>query len=205
MKSNIFDQPINFVRKVNHGEHIVLFYEELEYARMILFEFIKSGLGQREQCIYISEENTEAIKREMADSGIDTNKFMKNGLLYIHQVPGLKDYSPGSEIDIQRLTQIILSNKAEVDQPDRLVLRCIYKIKTEEQIKSNLRWENAFRSKDLKSLSGALICTYPISNIMSTILDSKGSYGKWMNDLLEIYDGVIFARKFWRGVAFDLN
>jgi hypothetical protein len=27
----------------------------------------------------------------------------------------------------------------------------------------------------------------------------------WMNDLLEIYDGVIFARRFWKGVAFNLD
>jgi len=25
-----------------------------------------------------------------------------------------------------------------------------------------------------------------------------------MNTLLEIYDGVIFARRFWKGVAFNL-
>jgi hypothetical protein len=43
-----------------------------------------------------------------------------------------------------------------------------------------------------------MICTYPVNNIIPTILDS-GNYGKWMNDLLEIYDGVIFARKFWKG------
>jgi hypothetical protein len=41
------EQPFNFVRKVKHGKHIVLFYEEPEYARMIIFEFIKSGLTQR--------------------------------------------------------------------------------------------------------------------------------------------------------------
>ena len=34
---------------------------------------------------------------------------------------------------------------------------------------------------------------------------SVGDYGKWMNDLLELYDGVIFARKSWKGVAFNLD
>ena len=27
-------------------------------------------------------------------------------------------------------------------------------------------------------------------------------YGKWMSSILELYDGVIFARKLWKGVAF---
>jgi hypothetical protein len=46
-----------------------------------------------------------------------------------------------------------------------------------------------------------MICTYPVHNIIPTISD----YGRWMNELLEIYDGVIFARKFWKGVAFSLD
>jgi hypothetical protein len=49
-----------------------------------------------------------------------------------------------------------------------------------------------------------MICTYPVHNIIPTISDS-GNYGRWMNELLEIYDGVIFARKFWKGVAFSLD
>jgi hypothetical protein len=201
----MFEQPLNFVRKIKQGKHIVLFYEELEYARMILFEFIKSGLSHREQCIYISEEDVEAVKREMTDSGIETNRFTKSQLLQIHQIPALAEYSRSTQIGLQRLAQMIMHPWTNEDQPDRLVLRCIYSIKTEQQIKSNLKWEYDYRSKDLKSLRGTMICTYPINNIVSTILDSRGDYGKWMNDLIGIYDGVIFARKFWKGVAFELN
>ena len=50
-----------------------------------------------------------------------------------------------------------------------------------------------------------MVCTYPINDIIPTISDSKGSYGKWMSDILEIYDGVIFARRFWKGVALNLS
>jgi hypothetical protein len=42
-----------------------MFYEEPEYA---LFEFIKSGLTKKEQCIYVSEEDKETVKREMSDA-----------------------------------------------------------------------------------------------------------------------------------------
>jgi hypothetical protein len=44
---------------------------------MILFEFIKSGLGQRKRCIYVSEEGIEAVKREMSDAGINVDQFTK--------------------------------------------------------------------------------------------------------------------------------
>src|SRR5215471_14481476 len=85
----MFEQPINFVRKVKHGKHIVLFYEEPEYTWMILFEFIKSGLSQTQRCIYVSEEDKEIVKRGMSDAGINVDQFTKNHLLSIHQIPNL--------------------------------------------------------------------------------------------------------------------
>jgi len=47
---------------------------------MILFEFIKSGLSQNEQCIYVSE-----VKREISDGGIKADEFIKKNLLSVHQ------------------------------------------------------------------------------------------------------------------------
>ncbi len=93
----------------------------------------------------------------------------------------------------------------KIGHTDRIVLRCIYKINTEKQLRSNLKWEHDYRFKNLKSLGVTIICTYPVNDIIPTISDSTGSYGKWMNNLLEIYDGVIFARRFWKGVAFNLT
>jgi hypothetical protein len=204
MSLGIFEQPFNFVRKVKHGKHIVLFYEEPEYARMILFEFIKSGLNEGQHCIYVSEEDNEAVIREMSDAGINVDQFTKNDLLSIHQIPNLAAQQI-PQITLQRLVQITVHpwTKKE-DKPERVVLRCVFKTDTEEQIRLNLKWERDYRYRELKGLQGTMICTYPVNNIIPTISDS-GSYGKWMNDLLEIYDGVIFARKFWKGVAFSLD
>jgi hypothetical protein len=50
-----------------------------------------------------------------------------------------------------------------------------------------------------------MICTYPVNNILFTISDSIGDFGKWMGSILELYDGVIFARKLWKGLAFALD
>jgi hypothetical protein len=66
----LFEQPLDFVHDVKEGQHIVLFHEELEYAKMISFQFIKNGLAQK-KAVYVSEEDVEQVKREMADSGIE--------------------------------------------------------------------------------------------------------------------------------------
>jgi hypothetical protein len=92
--SALFEQPLNFVHQVDEGKHIVLFYEELEYAKMISFQFIKNGLVNKKDCSYLSEEEIEAVKREMSDSGIGVDKFTQNHLLHIYQVPSLTDHPP---------------------------------------------------------------------------------------------------------------
>jgi hypothetical protein len=219
--SALFQQPLNFVHQIEEGKHIVLFYEELEYAKMISFQFIRNGLSRRKDCSYLSEEEIESVRREMSDSGIDVNKFMQNNLLHIYQVTSLTDYDPrdsSHDDDVQtepiavdggehKATDdtAILRNPSKIKQSDRIVLRCVYNVNTEEQIKSNLKWEHDYRFKNLKDAGTTVVCTYPVNDIIPTISDSTGPYGKWMNTLLETYDGVIFARRFWKGVAFNLD
>jgi DcmR-like sensory protein len=103
---HFFKQQLKFVRNVGRGKHIVLFYEEAEYARMLLFEFLNSGLIQKEHCRYISEEGTESVKREMYDAGISTHEFLNNGQLLVHQIPNLADH-PHS-------TKLIHNNKSDL-------------------------------------------------------------------------------------------
>src|SRR5919198_854083 len=131
--SSLFEQPLNFVHQVKEGKHIVLFYEELEYAKMISFQFIKAGLAHKKECSYLSEEEVEAVKREMTDIGVDVNKFTKNGLLHIYQVPSLPDYHP-EDTQIEKKggegedADSILKDPSKIGQTERIVLRCVYKI-----------------------------------------------------------------------------
>jgi hypothetical protein len=133
--SVLFEQPLNFVHQIDEGKHIVLFYEELEYAKMISFQFIKSGLVHKKDCSYLSEEEVESVKREMSDSGIDVKKLTQNNQLNIYQVSSLTDYP--SDILIKEEGEspasTLLNNPSKVGQTDRIVLRCIYKVESEEQ------------------------------------------------------------------------
>ena len=181
-----------------------MFYEEIEYARVISFQFIKNGLEDNKMCNYLSDEDVETVKREMADNDIDVNKFTMNGFLHIYQFPCKTNYHPrNAHIKENRLEHII-SNFTRPGQGDRIVFKSIYKINTEEQIKSNLNWEREYRLKELRNRT-SILCTYPVENIIPELSDSTGAHAKWMSDLLNMYDGVIFARRFWNGVAFNLD
>ena len=113
-KDNIqFKQPLKYVRNVGRGKHIVLFYEEAEYARMLLFEFLNSGLIQKERCSYISEEGTESVKREMYDAGISTHEFLNNGRLLVHQIPNLADHPHIPPLELETFAVGITSRDKE--------------------------------------------------------------------------------------------
>jgi hypothetical protein len=86
---------------------------------------------------------------------------------------------------LERLAQITVHPWTKEDNPERVILRCIFKTDT-EQIRSNLKWERDYRYRELKGLQGTMICTYPVNNIIPTISDPEG-YGEWMNQLLEIW------------------
>src|SRR5215469_15595037 len=136
----------------------------------------------------------------MAYNVIDVNKFTMNGLLHIYQFPCKTDYHTRNTHIKEHGLENMISNSTRPGQGDRIVFKC-YKINTEERIKSNLKWEREYRLKELKNR----LCTYPVENILSELSDSTGAHAKWMSDLLNMYDGVIFARRFWKGVAFNLE
>jgi predicted DNA binding CopG/RHH family protein len=206
LSSAFFKRPLNYLHHIKECQHTVLFYEEIEYARVISFQFIKSGLEDKKICSYLSDEDVETVKREMAYNGIDVNKFTMNGLLHIYQFPCNTNYHLRNTHIKEHGLANILSNFTDLSpsQGDRIVFKCIYKINTEEEIKSNLKWEREYRLKELKNRTTTL-CTYPVENIISELSDSTGAHAKWMSDLLNMYDGVIFARRFWKGVAFNLD
>jgi hypothetical protein len=174
------------------------------YARVISFQFIKSGLEDKKMCTYLSDEDVETVKREMADNGIDTNKFTMHGLLHIYQFPCKANYHPRNIHINENGLENILSNFTWPGQGDRMVFNYLYKIDTEEQINSNLKWEREYRLKELKNRT-TLLCTYPVENIIPELSDSTGAHAKWIRELLTMYDGVIFARRLWKGVAFNLD
>ena len=86
-----------------------------------------------------------------------------------------------------------------------MVLRCIYKTETEEQTLSNLIWERKFRNRTIRKAlpDTAVLCTYPVDDIIEILNGNSLLYSAWMAKLLELYDGVIYANQDWTGAAFD--
>jgi hypothetical protein len=66
--------------------HIVMFYEEPEYAKLVQMRFLDDGLNRGECCVYAARDEGDLLltKREMADQGIDIDKYIMSGLLQFY-------------------------------------------------------------------------------------------------------------------------
>lgn len=156
----------------------------------------------------------EFIKREMDDSQIDVSQFISDGLLYVGEGPDLLDFYdklsltrnsnepfeyilPGSFSDASVSSSLLPINY-------RLVLdvrqeRYLTDYNLEDLLKLEQSYHSAFHS-----LQGSSICTYWVSNIEQTLTDYS-EYGKLTTARLNSHTGVIFARKFGRGLALKLE
>jgi hypothetical protein len=140
-------------------------------------------------------------------------------LLKIENLPNLFEYPYGLDQSTNDILNIIeplpehLSNYGNNNnqtfggfRKKRSVLRCMHKVETKDQIIKNLIWEKNCRNTTFrkKLTNSSILCTYPVNNIMDVIEGKSKSHSQWMADLLEIYDGVIYAKLNWKGAAFNL-
>jgi hypothetical protein len=221
----LFNRPLDFVKNIDNGKHVVIFYEDIEYARTIILKYIENGLLNSEQCFFISaNDDKEFIEREIQESIneisskiIDINEYIKYSLLYVGNFFDIYDYPNGIENAIKDIINIIkiqsslygyntLEDANKKKESKKIALKCLHKIETKEQIKNNILWEKNYRNTILRDAlpNCSIICSYPINDILSTIKGESSIYSEWMADLLEIYDAVIYARRYWKGAAFNL-
>jgi len=183
--------PFKYIDSLEPRQHIALFYEELEYARLIEFRFIKHGLEIGEHCVYATEEDSGTIVLKMLNYGIPL-KYFKSGQLKVHQI----HHTCGGYDEImkkcRRDVDMILSN---LIPPFRIVSRIVQDVSTIDGISVELELECSTHDK-FDEFGGSLICPYDISEIES----SKRK--QWMEELRASHHAIIYAPKFGEGGVF---
>jgi hypothetical protein len=196
--------------------HIVLFYEEPEYAAQICLEYVQAGLDTRRSCAYVSKEPIDYVKNEMIAVGISDYEVLgSEGLLKVKQFPDLYGYPGGSKKGLEEIAAILADQKLErltnsrikkksfvnlQDKHtnralilDRTVLKSIHSVKLPDEVKANMTLEKRHHRNYLVFEQSSLLVTYPVSNILSTARGRRGIYSDWMDLLVRKYDTVIFA------------
>jgi hypothetical protein len=201
-------------------KHIVMFYEEPEYARMVALRFLKNGLERGELCKYdiptddgdfdadyADIDDKGFVEQEMQDYGIDTTYYKDKGLLHLYSfrenhITDFNSFRRGTE-DAHRT---LLKQFGSVSKfPNwRGIGRPHTNIKTNSGRVAQLQIEKYFQNDVLAkgiSNSGTAICTYRLNNI-SEALDKQEL---WVKELIQSHDAVIYLPRNGNGLALRLR
>jgi hypothetical protein len=246
------NKPTQFIDQITGGDRIALFYEDREYARMLDFRYIKNGLLNGEQCIYLALDRSGGqeinsnnnnyhrhqdrkevynlkgdnsnhvlvfLKRDMADNDIDVAHFLAEGSLHIGTIvkQQLLDYckkSSSRKNGYELLKSMLPRSFFGTDEHSSPISAVeLHRLVLDLGLESNanhelllpdiLKFEEACHFA-FHSLHGSSICNYPLQDIEAALIDYS-DYGKLVNIRLNNHNGVIFARKFGKGLALALE
>src|SRR5574337_321489 len=180
--------PFRYVDSLDQKQHILLLHEDLAYAKMIEFRFIKNGLANGENCIYVSHEDSGSIVLKLLDYGIPLHYFQTGRIKVIQ----MHDTCGNLVQMLDKYKKDVQSILASVLPPYRIVGRIVPNVSTIDGISAQLDLENRTHSC-FEDFRGSIMCTYDISKI------EKTKRKTWLGGLHRSHHVVIHATKFGDG------
>jgi len=180
--------PIEFIDSLDEKKHIMLYYDDPEYARLVEFRFLKNGLARGESCVYATDEDSGSIVLSLLRYGIPLDSFLskKIQVFYIPPVSGTTE-----EIlsHCKKQAHRILS---DVKKPFRIVSRIVSDVSTEQGISAELEMEKCIHDC-FEDFGGMLMCPYRISSI------EKKNRLEWIQTLYSRHHAVIYLPEIGEG------
>ena len=190
----ICDTPIDYVDNLTSSKHILLLYEDLEHAKMIMFRFIKNGLISGEECVYTTEEDSGSIVIKMLSYGIPLKYFQSKQL----RVLQINNRSGSQDEILENCRRDLAMIQMSLKTPFRIVSRIVPNVDTIERISAELKIERDVQSQ-FDDLGGFIMCPYDISKIEP----SKRKH--WLDNLRENHHAVIYVPKSGYSGVFTLD
>jgi DcmR-like sensory protein len=198
--------------------HIVMFYEEPEYAKTIQIRFLNDGLRRGECCVYAARDydDLRIIKAGMIESGIDVDYNMKKALLQFYMrkptvidSESYKQARSAFQGEIERAFKMQDGNDSTVICPKirgvGSISRDVFSMKEgessnrSEAAASQVMVERLFQQESTASFDGIWMCAYQVDDIFAAI-DKE-----WMAELLATHDAVIYLPKLSNGIGLDIR
>lgn len=96
MNNSNSDQVFEFIDNIGDRSHTAIFYENSEYAKAVEYRYIKVGLLDGENCVFTThDDDVESIEKEMADFGIDVQRFKDKGMLLVLKITDPREHPDG--------------------------------------------------------------------------------------------------------------
>ena len=188
MMANPSSTPLRFLDSLEEKQHIMLLYEDPEYARLIEFRFIKRGLEFGEDCVYATSADSGSIVLMLQRYGIPLDAFLTKKI----RVFQIKPFSGTYEEIILNCKQEIKKILSQVRTPFRMVARIVPDVSTITGITAELEIERLGQDC-FGELGGTVMCPYDISEI------EKTQRLEWVNSLYRSHHAVIYLPRIGEG------
>jgi len=187
--------PLKFVNSLDTNKHILLLYNDPQYAKRIEFQFIGNGLAKGEHCVYATEEDPALIKKKMKEHGIKVKNFLDRKLLHIYQTSDPFGHPEGALPGTKSNLEMILKDSKP---PYRMVAMLIPDTGTTEAMDVHIKIEKEFHY-NFASFNGSVMCPYDINK-----LEQNKSHD-WIRELLQSHHSAIYAQSFEKGGVLNLS
>ena len=159
--------------------HILLFHEEQKKAEEIEFNFIKKGLEMGQRCFYTTND-TEKLKENMKEFGIDVQNNIEKGLLNIVLIPKkFEDYEKMISAKVESLPQ---------DGKIRVVSTHYFDFNTDKKTESMQEIEQCV-DDNFHKIPGNFICSFHVPSV------DKELAPQFMKNLLDSHHEILFLTK----------
>ena len=182
--SNRNNDVIQFVDSIDGKKHIGLIYDDPDFAKLLKFRFIKNGLQNGENCIYITDEDSGKIVIDMINYGIPVKYFQSSKIIVYHQ------HDTGTtkeEIEKNAKNHLETIRKSLVP-PFRIVGRLVPNIKNVDGILVQMDFEKKTHGR-FHDFGGIVMCSYDLSKV------EKSKRKKWLTEINEHHHHVINISK----------
>ncbi|MGI0073566.1 MAG: MEDS domain-containing protein [Nitrosotalea sp.] len=177
--------PLKFLDSIGTKKHIALLYEEPEYARLIEFRFLKNGLGQGEQCIYATEEDSGTVILKLISYGIPIESFQKGRIRVLHLDAKDGDY----ESMMTSCKKDMLKITHDLDPPFRIVSRIVPAVQIVSGMSLELEFERQLHHI-FDEIGGSVMCPYDLTKMEPTLME------KWLSGIHQTHHDIIFSPGF---------
>jgi len=186
-------RPIKFLDRMERNNHIVLLYDNEEYADLVISRYLLNGLQKGESCIFFTADKPEIIEERLSAEGIDVDSYKQTNSLRIFRI----ERSDADKFDaLGTLKHIREEATKGMKPPYRFVGRTIMDTGTKEGMKLGLVVEKTGH-EHFEDFDNSQLCYYNISGI------EQSKRNEWISELLKNHHHVIYASEPDRAVAFE--
>jgi hypothetical protein len=186
-------RPIKFLDRMERNNHIVLLYDNEEYADLVISRYLLNGLQKGESCIFFTADKSEIIEERLSAEGIDVDSYKQTNSLRIFRI----ERSDADKFDaLGTLKHIREEATKGMKPPYRFVGRTIMDTGSKEGMKLGLVVEKTGH-EHFEEFDNSQLCYYNISGI------EQSKRNEWISELLKNHHQVIYASEPDRAVAFE--